>query len=420
MKTIIILAGTVMPQSSPTGEYSKLFGGILKDNYNVKIIFAQTGFKRYFGETIEGIEYYSVSNTLYSLIDFFDEKYKISNSYFLKKIFSSLYIIFRSIRRFLSYFYLPRHFGWFKKKSLNLLDTINEESKVDFILSISNPFITHLTALEFVNKRKKIKWISCTIDPYTTGESFIKKRNFDNYRNRINKDYERNVYRVANSNIVTEEVYLSEKNIIGDAISKTFSIPYVIPILDIEPIDFFQNDSVNLVFAGRFYEDIRNPGYLLELFSNIKNKRIVLHLFASGDCMNSVEKYANNSNGRIIIHNFIDEIKMDQIMISCDVLVNISNATRSFKPSKIFKYISTGKPILDIFKKGYQDEILYRYSNGLQILEDHKKMGNNIIKVEEFCLKNKNIRLSKEDISVMFPNNNIKYIKEILYKSIDI
>lgn len=51
--------------------------------------------------------------------------------------------------------------------------------------------------------------------------------------------------------------------------------------------------------------------------------------------MKEVNNFVNKSDGRIMLHSLVGEEEIGKILVSSNVLVNISNASNSFKPNKI-------------------------------------------------------------------------------------
>lgn len=153
-------------------------------------------------------------------------------------------------------------------------------------------------------------------------------------------------------------------------------------------------NKVNLVFAGNFYANIRNPRYLFDLIDRMKDN-ICLHVFGSFyDCDEDVAAYMERLQelGKVKIHGTIPTDQLRTVLQQADILVNIGNSIDNMLPSKIFEYFSTGKPVIHIQKirncpcKPY----LEKYENVL-ILEEWEAVSVNAQKLEEFCNKEQEI-----------------------------
>ena len=69
----------------------------------------------------------------------------------------------------------------------------------------------------------------------------------------------------------------------------------------------------------------------------------------------------------------VDNDEAESILMSADILVNIGNSVSNQIPSKLFDYISTGKPILNIYKNKNCPslEILSKYPDVLNVYEEN-------------------------------------------------
>lgn len=131
-----------------------------------------------------------------------------------------------------------------------------------------------------------------------------------------------------------------------------------------------KNKKIKMVYAGSFYKKIRNPEYLLKTLTTIiKNKKISVDIMGTGDCTDTIENYANKSNGLIKYHGMIEHDKVVKYMDDCDVLLSVGNKNSPMVPSKIYEYMATGKPIIHIYYDESDSCIkpLEKYENSLLI-----------------------------------------------------
>ena len=160
---------------------------------------------------------------------------------------------------------------------------------------------------------------------------------------------------------------------------------------------------VTCVFAGALYETFRTPYYTVKLFENLKLKEDVVLLFVGENCLKYGEK--------IFSHNVIwkeseTRREVSELLNSSTFLVNIGNDNNNQVPSKIFDYISRGKPIINVCKSKECPTLPYlsQYPLALNIIEDDKEVDSNRMKLASFIEE--------------FKNSTAKYdtIKGIYYK----
>jgi glycosyltransferase involved in cell wall biosynthesis len=175
------------------------------------------------------------------------------------------------------------------------------------------------------------------------------------------------------------------------------------------------------VYAGTLYKRIRNPEYLLRLIANLNNEDIVLHLFVQGDCMEIINRYVRGSNGRIVVHGMVSKNEMQSIMQQANILVNLGNSIYEQKPSKLYEYASTGKPIVNVHYQGIEyREFFDRYKLSLNINQTAGNLHNDVINLQRFCVKNANNVLSRAEILESFEDSTPSYIAGIFEHRIKI
>lgn len=110
-----------------------------------------------------------------------------------------------------------------------------------------------------------------------------------------------------------------------------------------------QNDEIVLCFVGTMSAGVRTPYALLKVLANISDLKIRL-VIAGKNAFENIHDYLKDSNN--IILDFRGEIPYDeaqQILDSSDFLVNLGNVNPNLVPSKIFEYMSYGKPIISTY-----------------------------------------------------------------------
>ena len=99
-----------------------------------------------------------------------------------------------------------------------------------------------------------------------------------------------------------------------------------------------------------------------------------------------------------------------------DVLINIGNSVDNQIPSKIFEYISTGKPIINVYKTPACPTLRYltRYPLALNLFEEDvsKDLSGTASAVRAFCLENRGKRVPAEIIRETFEENTFEHFAE--------
>ena len=172
-----------------------------------------------------------------------------------------------------------------------------------------------------------------------------------------------------------------------------------------------QDQEIRAVFSGFLYEKIRNPEYALKLFSSLPSN-IKLYIIGSGS-ESLVSRYANDYPDKIESIGILPIDEAQKWIDEADVLMNIGNSDINFVPSKIFDYISTGKPIINIYKDKDCPTLKYfsKYDNVVSIYEKDE-ITNSVEKTENFLQNNLGKVVPFEIIRQNFHENTLDCVTE--------
>lgn len=109
-----------------------------------------------------------------------------------------------------------------------------------------------------------------------------------------------------------------------------------------EPL--MEREKCNLVYVGTLPGGIRSPEYLLKVFGRLEGAQYQFWFVGTSDC--AVLNAAAARDPRIHVVGRCPHALALRYEAQADVLVNIGNTNPNMTPSKIFEYLSFGKPIL--------------------------------------------------------------------------
>lgn len=145
----------------------------------------------------------------------------------------------------------------------------------------------------------------------------------------------------------------------------------------------------NILYAGALSRKIRSPIVTFEIISRLLDEIDDLHfdLYSTGDCQKISKKYALN-NSRFFDHGHLDSDAIQNKMANSKYLLLIGNSDISQLQSKVFEYMSLGKPIILIGKNRLDPiyKILKKYNNCCCVLEEDK-LDDSIGLIKKFILK---------------------------------
>lgn len=174
-------------------------------------------------------------------------------------------------------------------------------------------------------------------------------------------------------------------------------------------------DGIIMVYAGTLYKELRNPSFLcdqLVMLSKIEPIHVIF--MGSGDCDDILMNASSKTKGAIQYLGMQSHAKAMEFINSAHVLLSIGNAESPMAPSKIYEYMSTGKPIIHTYtyEKDPCLEPLRRYGNAL-LLRDGEPSA--VGEMSEFIRKAK--YLDYPVIEKMFIASTPGYSMDIIEKS---
>lgn len=280
--------------------------------------------------------------------------------------------------------------------------SLKKMSALDFdvIITISGRYDASYAVMKYCSKYKK-PYILYQVDPCATNKVY----NTDSVNNR--EKLEVKLYEHAKY-IFTTPIILDEHR------NGTFSrftnkvaaleFPVVVPNV----ISVSNNGKKRVMFLGSFYKNVRSPDYMFEIFEDLlKSDSIVLEL------VGVTSEILNESKKKLPIkcHGKKSIAECKKLMQEADILINIGNRINNQVPSKIFEYISTGKPIINICAVEDCPTLKYldKYPLALNIVEDKSIINEQKKRLKEFIFSSFE-NLSEDWITKQYMECTPKYV----------
>ncbi len=272
------------------------------------------------------------------------------------------------------------NFNDWKKKCINLIKKMLKEDNIKQIITISFPFEILEIGLTIKREFPSIKWVIYELDPFLYNKLF--KNYYLWFIRRLIREFI--VFYYADVILLTHELYKQyQRGIYSYYRSKLVDIG--IPLLK---INSYSNDIVpkgekkSAVYIGNFYSKIRDPEYMLQIFSELNG---VIELGIYGDLNNNI-KYKKLENSNISFFNRVSKDDIEVILENTNFLINIGNKLDNQLPSKVLEYIGTGKPIIH-FSSTEDDtclKYLKKYPLALIINEHEKTIVEHVNELLDF------------------------------------
>lgn len=153
--------------------------------------------------------------------------------------------------------------------------------------------------------------------------------------------------------------------------------------LEKEITDSFR-DRYNLIFAGSLKKGYVDAQYAVDLFSGGLLSRCSLDFYAAGNGVDVLQNAAEN----IVQKGWIDKARLEKAYQQADAFISIAEKNGRQISSKIFEYMSYGKPIIHIY---YVDDdvnlrYLKHYAKALCLKAEMDKIAYNRLMVALFLV----------------------------------
>ncbi len=403
MKSILVILANYSPNPSSVANCMTPLIEKISNVYNVDII---TNRKRMDippcdkngNKTIYRVDDYRIMNTYY-----LNELNKVNSNFILKKMTSLFTVISKSFF-YMSYVLFANEKGtggWEIKRVCEKALELDKENNYDIIISISQPFQSHYIAEEIKKyKGDKVKWMVFEFDPFAYNNELTANARL---RKKMTED-EKRILDKCDIAILTPELYeFYKKNKFIKMTEKIIALPFG----NLEPIVFNQNNvehnfmkanKINCLFTGQLYDNIRNPRFVLKLFSKIDNS-IHLTLMTNFN-KEKIQSYTDQK----FLPSVIPYQNRDTALYNltkADILINIGNTVEHQVPGKVFEYMSVGKPIIHFSKIKNDPAVKYlqRYPKVLIIKEWEAENRDYLFELENFCKENSGLNLSFDEIN---------------------
>lgn len=180
----------------------------------------------------------------------------------------------------------------------------------------------------------------------------------------------------------------------------------------------FRGGAINIVFSGLLSVTHRDPRPIIRLLNQTDYAKRINLLFFSMGANETLNEASKDFIGTIVVHDYIPLCELHTLYRHADYLLNVSHINPNMVPSKIFEYMSYGKPIISTFVSDGDaaEKYIKRYPEGLCIDLRHKEKDN-IVLLNNFLLK-EHKQIAFEAVKDMYKNNTPERFLEVIEKTI--
>lgn len=165
-------------------------------------------------------------------------------------------------------------------------------------------------------------------------------------------------------------------------------------------------EKVKMLFVGSICRSVRNPRTLLSALSVLQGDRIYCEFIGNVDCPAEFDELKSLFGERLTLTGFMRHDLLQAKIQEADILLNIGNLITTMVPSKIFEYMSYGKPIISSFDIENEPSAHYLKKYPLTLLLDSKVSATeNSALISDFIKESVGKSVSYDELKENFYNN---------------
>lgn len=341
----------------------------------------------------------------------------------IAKIYLKLERFILRIKQFLTIpiypFYEPILCKKFAKQAIKL----HKKEKFDMVISEHNGLDTLYAGHKLKKYDNNIKFVSILWDPFTgkIPTKYLPKKYAE-------KKLKKAEYKLLNNADKIIAMKSSESYHLKNSVQKLYfnrfeflNIPNIYCPKNVsEDEKYIDENKINIVYSGVLTVPSRMPdGFIKVAIKSKYAKNLNLLFFCNGNGRELLSDYIDKFDGNIITSPYISHYEILKVYKSAQFLLNIGGDNKFMVPSKIFEYMSFGKPIISTYY--IDDEASTKYLNKYPLallIDERLSVEENAKRLDEFIDNSLNKSVPFEVVKEIFkentPDSYIKVIESLL------
>lgn len=287
---------------------------------------------------------------------------------------------------------LLRKYFYGKKYAKAVYRELKSIKGIDVIIPVAGFFSSVAAALK-LRKEKQFKLITYLVDPCSTNQIF--QNGPLSSHEKLEKEFLTRSDYVITTDIIKKELKNKYPDLdFNKVIGREF--PVVSP-KKVTEVDAKEKKGIVFCYSGRLYAN-RNTLYLRSLVSAIDTQVKVLFVGATEDQTGIKNDDTFLSLGTKTIE------ECENYLRNSDFLINLGNSMLNQVPSKLFEYISYGKPIINLCRNSNCPTIDYlkKYPLAINIVEGAEPIEEQAKKLNAFIADNLGKTIDWKEVSARF------------------
>lgn len=294
----------------------------------------------------------------------------------------------------------------------NALCDIDSAHSIDAVVGMYFPLESVEAICRFVKQKPEVKSIIYEVD--SVGDGVAKSKLFSIY-DRVYTKWLIQAYKEVTGIIVMNSHNDYWIKHFGNKFSKKMRLADIPVLIDSNKSTANDNSCVRMIYSGLIEKRYRSPIYLLSVLKVLsKIRRFEFCFFSKGDCEDQISKASEEIPG-IKQFGYVAPLKLEQEMMTADILVNIGNTFSRSVPSKLISYMGYGKPIIHI--SAQNDDVCSEYLENYPLslsLKQSDPISISVDKIEQFIIQTRGKQVRYRDLNKSYEANKPEYSARLI------
>lgn len=409
VKNILFILGMYHPQYSANGLCVKnVVEECLKRGHKVTVICND-----YRGENkedyIDGAHIYRIRHRLFDRVNQWCDKKETA----LRKTVRKINRLGNKLKLLVTAPVWPRIAPLYTHRFYKKAKKLYEKENFDSVISVYTPVSSLMAGYYLKKKHPEVEYIPYFLDSLSAGyapkvfsKTHIEKRCLK---------LERKIFSRADKIVIMESSRKHHLKVNGDFQNKIKVSD--IPVLKKprENGEKTEREEIKILYTGSIDPDVRNPKVIIDALSVEKLENVTCEFVGNINCKNMFSSVAEKYGEALTFTHQVTHGEIGKKYRDADILLNIGNNFSTMVPSKIFEYMSYGKPIISTYTIPDEPSKVYleKYPLALLISGDDSP-EDNAEKIKTFINVNKDKRVEFEDIVHSFYHNTPQAFADII------
>lgn len=402
MKHVVFVVGNYYPDYSAVGNCAEKVISLLKNDYHITVVSVKNRADLISNEAFNGFNIHRVESSYQKKLNNITTK----NSFFAK---SKLYK--ERLLNLIKFLFRRESIDPHLVKSyLSKLITLNKEREIDVLIPLVFPFESVMASIAFKDKVNS----NCSLIPYLF-DNFSNSASLHRFNINRNVKFARN--RALESLMLEQSSKIFAMHPLRNHFESTITpseqakISYIEHPLLLER-DFTKShkvlNDITFTYTGGLFRGVRTANGCLTLLDKVSNSiPLNVRFYCFGNDLNAINRFSENKPEIFKNYGKVQRDIAEKAIDEADILISIGDVEGKQLSSKIFDYLSMGKPIIHFsyVENCVNSQLLKRYPLAFIVLQNVKNNYSESL-AEDVSIFAKNVKgkaMKFSDVAKIYP-----------------